>query len=175
MSTAAAAAAAASAGKKTVAYFQSPAGKRTVRIGLLILGGYIAYRILKTYVIKTPQREEVQEGYNELETLNSSTYTKQKITKSQAETYANVLHAAMDGYGTDEQAIYNVFWKLYNDADYLAVKNAYAIRELSSGTWNPEKNFKGTLTGALTSELSTEEKKKINDILRKKKIKYRVG
>lgn len=169
------AAAAATAGKKTVEYFQSPAGQRTLRIGLLVIAGYVAYRILKTYVVKTPQREEVQESYNELEVLNNSTYTKQKITKSQAEAYANVIHAAMDGYGTDEQAIYNVFWKLYNDADYLAVKNAYGIREVSSGTWNPEANFKGTLIGALTSELSAEEKKKINDILRKKKIKYRIG
>ena len=80
----------------------------------------------------------------------------------------------MDGYGTDEATIYSVFSKFKNAGDFALVMNAYGVREISSGAWNPEPNFKGTLIGALTSELNVENKTKINKILASKKIPNRV-
>jgi hypothetical protein len=79
----------------------------------------------------------------------------------------------MDGYGTDEEQIYGVFKNIKNDADFAMIQNAYGIREISSGAWNPEPNFKGTLSGALTNELSASEKDVLNNILAQKKITYR--
>ena len=80
----------------------------------------------------------------------------------------------MDGYGTDEGTIYSVFRKIKNSGDFALLMNAYGVREISSGAWNPEPNFNGTLVGALTSELSSEDKGKVNKILQSKKIEYKV-
>ena len=52
--------------------------------------------------------------------------------------------------------------------------SAYGSREISSGAWNPEPNFTGTLTGAITSECDATEKAKLNQILQSKGITNRV-
>jgi hypothetical protein len=164
----------ASAGSGTMGYMQSDNGKKVMRLGLLIVAGVVVYYLVKGVVKRIPSREEVQAGSNELDVLNQNSETKQKITKQQAESFANVLHVSMDGYGTDENAIVNVFSKLKNNADYLAVSNAYDIREVSSGKLNPEPNYKGTMAGALHSELSSYYTAKINSMLRSKKITYSI-
>jgi hypothetical protein len=81
---------------------------------------------------------------------------------------------AMDGYGTDENAIISVFYSLKNNADFLALIAAFGTREISSGSWNPEANFNGTLTAALVSELDISEIITLNNILKAKKITYRI-
>jgi len=162
------------AGTQTVNYFQSEKGKKVLKLALIIVAGYIAYRVVKSVVKTTPQREEEQAGSNELDLLNQNSDTKQKITKQQAQSYANVLWTAMDGYGTDENAIYGVFYRLSNNADYLALSNAYGTRTVSSGRLNPEPNYRGTMSGALHSELDNEIVKKINAILTRKKITYKI-
>jgi hypothetical protein len=164
----------ASAGSGTMNYIQSDSGKKVMRLGLLIIAGVVVYYLVKGVVKRIPSREEVQAGSNELDVLNQNSETKQKITKQQAESFANVLQVAMDGYGTDENSIISVFSKLKNNADYLAVSNAYDIREVSSGRFNPEPNYKGTMAGALRSELSSYYTAKINSILRSKKITYSI-
>jgi hypothetical protein len=80
----------------------------------------------------------------------------------------------MDGYGTNETAIFGVFYKLFNDADFLAVSKSFGVREISSGYLNPEPNMKGTMTECLHSELAFDDRKKVNDILKAKKIRFRV-
>lgn len=134
----------------------------------------VAYKMYQKYTKEAPNRQEGKEGINELEALNKNPSTRQKITRQQALAFANTLFTAMDGYGTDEWAIMGVFYKIANDADFLAVSNAYGTRELSSGAWNPEPNFKGTMTGSLHNELDTTWTKKINDVLKSKKISYRI-
>ena len=153
----------------------NPNNKKIIRVVLLVIGAYVAYRIVKGVIKATPQREEEQAGMNELDILNTNSATKQKITKQQAESFANVLFTAMDGYGTDEGAIFGVFYKLTNNADYLAVSNAYGSnRIVSSGKLNPEPNYKGAMAGAIHSELDSANIKKLNSILTRKKITYQI-
>lgn len=162
------------AGAKVYAEAQTPMGKKVLKGALIALGIYVAYRIVKGFMEDSPNREEQQATTTELDALNNNPKTKQKISPSQAMSYANALVVAMDGYGTDEVAIKSTFYKLYNNADYLALSKAFGTRTISSGNWNPEPNFKGTMAAALRSELDWSLVKELNDILKKKGITYRV-
>jgi hypothetical protein len=154
--------------------FFSSRGKKIVLVIGGIIAGVIILRALKGFTKKQDSREEVREAYNELEQANTNPSTRQKITPFQAQQYANTLFTAMNGYGTDEVAIYAVFYRLSNDADFLAVSKSFGVREVSSGNLNPEPNMKGTMTECLHNELDWFERNKLNDILKKKKIKFRV-
>jgi len=159
-----------------------PATRGLVTVVGLGVGLYIVYKIYES-VSETLSGVESQQSAaakedrgwaSEVDKLNQNPATKATISKAQAQSYAASLFAAMDGYGTDEDAIISVFNNFKNDADYAMVFNAYGVREISSGAWNPSPNFKGTLSGALTDELDAEYKTKINNLMATKKIKYRV-
>lgn len=159
-----------------------PATRGLVTLVGLGVGIFVVYKIYQS-VSGTLSGEVTQQqagaredkGWaTEADTLNQNPATRSTISKAQAQSFAQSLFTAMDGYGTDEDAIIGVFKNLKNDADFAMVSNAYGIREVSSGAWNPEPNYKGSLSGALTSELSQSWKDEINKILAGKKIKYRV-
>ena len=150
-----------------------------VGVGLAVFIGFKVYKIVsdttRGVVSKAKGDKQEDKGWAaESDRLNQNPDTRAKISTAQASAFANSLHAAMDGYGTDEATIYSVFSKFKNAGDFALVMNAYGVREISSGAWNPEPNFKGTLIGALTSELNVENKTKINKILASKKIPNRV-
>lgn len=149
---------------------------KVVKLGLLIVAGYIVYRLATNFYKNQGSREEEDAGTTELEELNKNSETRQKISNQQAQSYANVLFTAMNGYGTDEEAIVSVFYKLRNNADYLALSNAYGSnRVVSSGRGNVfEPDFRGTMASALRSELSSYWTKRINKILTNKKITYKI-
>lgn len=159
-----------------------PATRGLVTVVGVGVGLYVAYKIYQSIAgtlsgVETQQSAAAKEDRGwagEVDKLNQNPATKATISKAQAQSFAASLHAAMDGYGTDENAIISVFNNLKNDADYAMIFNAYGVREISSGAWNPSPNFKGTLSGALTDELDAEYKTKINNLMASKKIKYRV-
>jgi hypothetical protein len=144
-------------------------------VGLVVGVFYSVRGVKKLIALRDEQnsKDEVNASEDELTKLNKSSATKQKITTAQAEGYANSLDAMMDGYGTNEQGIKDMFYKVSNDADVLAIVKAYGVRTLSSGNYNPEPNFKGALAGAINNELDSFWIGKINEIFKKKKIKYR--
>ena len=159
-----------------------PATRGLVTVVGVGIGLYIVYKIYKkvqetTSGIVTPETAAKQEDRGwarDIDKLNQNPATRATITKAQAASYASSIHAALDGYGTDEDAVYDIFRHLKNDADFAEVANAYGTREVSSGAWNPEPNFNGSMSAALTSEMSTDEKKVANKILADKKITYRI-
>jgi len=150
-----------------------------VGVGILV---YIGFKVFKNVAGTvqgkvTPDKANKQEDQgwnNEVEKLNQNPATKATISAAQASSFANSCHAAIDGYQTDEEALYNVFSNLKNNADFALLMSAYGSREVSSGAWNPEPNFVGTLTGAITSECDATEKAKLNQILQSKGITNRV-
>lgn len=159
-----------------------PATRGLVTLVGLGVGIFVVYKIYKSVAGTlsgevTPQQAGAREdkGWaSEADALNQNPATRATISKAQAQSFAQIIFTAMDGYGTDEDAIIGVFKQLKNDADFAMLSSAYGVREVSSGAWNPEPNYKGTLSGALTSELSQSYKDEINKILAGKKIKYRV-
>lgn len=130
--------------------------KGVIAVGVLAGVGFIVYKLYKkSQEIKDTKdsKEEVKAVEQELSALNQNPSTKQTLSVSDAKSIANSIFTAMDGYGTDEVAILRQLVKLKNQADWLAVRAEWGVREISSGRGNPEPNFKGTLEAALTSEL----------------------
>lgn len=159
-----------------------PATRGLITVVGVGVGLYIVYKIYQS-ISGTLSGEVTQQQAGtredkgwaaEADRLNQNPATRSTITKAQAQSYAQSIFTAMDGYGTDEEAILGVFKNIKNDADFAMISNAYGVREVSSGAWNPEPNYKGTMSGALTSELSQSWKDDINKVLAGKKITYRV-
>ena len=122
--------------------------------GLTLTGiiGWKLYKGAKSLREQKGSREEQAATQLELANLNKGASTKQTISKTQANAMANAIFTAMDGYGTDSVVILKQLVQLKNQADWLALSDAFGIREISSGKGNPTPNFKGTLSGALADE-----------------------
>ena len=151
-----------------------------IRLGIQILalgvGVYVVYRVITgANQLKEDKdnRGETQSIANELQKLNQNPSTKQTISTSQAKSYANKIYASMQGVGTYEEEIMGVFYKLKNDADFLAVSKAFDTRDIPSGSWFVS-DFRGTLIQCLASEVSSYWTRRINTILSNKRISYRV-
>jgi len=159
-----------------------PATRGLITLVGVGVGIYVVYKIYKSISATmsgevTPQQAGAREdrGWaSEADSLNQNPATRSTISKAQAQSYAQSIFTAMDGYGTDEDTILGIFKNIKNDADFAMISNAYGVREVSSGAYNPEPNYKGSMSGALTSELSQWYKDELNKILAGKKIKYRV-
>lgn len=151
-----------------------------VRLGLQIIAlGVTAYLVVrlfkggKQFIDDKPFNTEAQETANELQVLNQNPSTKQTISNSQAMAFANKIWSCMNGKGTYEEELIGVFNHLKNNADFLAVNKAYAVRTIYSKTYFVD-DFRGTMLGAIADELDVEYIKRINAILAKKGIKRRV-
>lgn len=84
---------------------------------------------------------------------------------------ANQLFDAMDGYGTSNAVIKDIFKQIKTDADYDALKSAYGVREKSSGFGNIfVSNFEGDLPASLKDEMSKSEIAELNQILTSNRI-----
>lgn len=140
---------------------------------VLIIVVICVVRGVKGFEARKGARKENRAVDQELKDLEKSG-NGPTISSAQAYTYANSLHTAMDGYGTDWASIKSVFEAVRNNADVISISSAYGIREVSSGQWNPEPNIKGTLTQCLTSELDDSEKEEIKTILKGKGITFQI-
>ena len=156
-----------------VSYFSERGLKIVMLVGGAI-GLVVLYKALSGFVSNQSGRQEVQSASNELDRLNQSPATRQKMSDYQAEQTANSIFTAMDGYGTNLEAIYTAFRQMKNNADFLAVSKAFKTREVSSGQWNPVYNMKGTMTQCLQDELKSSERTKVNEILKARKIRFRI-
>jgi hypothetical protein len=146
-------------------------------IAVAIIGGIgiVGYNIYKTIQKKQNQKDQKKELDNANNTVVNLTKAGQKpsLDSFKLAQLANQIHSALNGYGSDESAVYRVFLQVKNDLDVVNLTKAYGIRKLSSGNWNPATDFEGTLGQSLTEELSAKEIEALNMILAKKGIKYR--
>lgn len=145
-----------------------------------IIGVFYGVRAVRNQIKKSQggtdrgQGQELDTAENELSDLNKDSKTKQKLSSSQALAIANTIDESMQGIGTDEQTIKDQFYKLSNDADFLAVQKAFGKRLIKSGSIVFVEDIRLTLIPALHNELDAYWIGLINDILRKKNIKYRI-
>ncbi len=133
-----------------------PMAKGIIAVAVVAGVGIIAYKIYKSYDKgkgMKGSKQEVDAATSELNTLNSNASTKGTLSQSALLGLANKIHAAMDGYGTDNKAVLSAMANLKNDADVLGLIKAFGVRKISSGRGNPSPDYEGTLTGAITEEI----------------------
>ena len=83
------------------------------------------------------------------------------ITQQQLNSYASKLYAAMKGWGTDEESIYDVFRVIQTRSDVLQLIKTFGVKDHM------------TLNEWLNDELSADEIYKINEILAGNNINYK--
>jgi hypothetical protein len=151
---------------------------------LLIIGGgaFVAYKFGKKLISSsrldatTRDAKQEEDGWNSVfqQSVQSGDKTEQpSLSKVELKSMANIIETSMDGRGTDEDAIYNVFRRLQNNADFAGLQAAFGTRTIDSGYfWDSD--FKGSLISCINEEMDSSEKGKLNNILKSKGIKYRV-
>jgi hypothetical protein len=146
-----------------------------LKLGVYVAGGIaIAFGVKKVLDYFKPERKR-EEGEQKVITGELDTETKAtplSYPASQYATFANIIETAGFDIGTDEDAIYTVFRSLKNNADYLALSNAWGkptrkIYDFGIG-------YNVTLPQYIRWEMNDTEVNRINSILQSKNIKYRV-
>lgn len=90
------------------------------------------------------------------------------------ESYSSIIVEATDDCGTDEQAIYDVFSALQNEADVWALVKRFGVRQIKSCfSGNYFGNTPYNLPQIIVEELSSSERNTLNSILAQKGITYR--
>jgi len=112
----------------TLAYF----------IGILVIL-FIVYKLLgKVGIIKTSAKRKAEAASEQaVESLRSDDYFNpayykgkqfKSIGANAANLYAQYLHEALSGVGTDEELIYSTFGKLYNKTNISEVAASYFLQ-----------------------------------------------
>lgn len=107
---------------------------------------------------------------------------KPTLPDSQFQALCESLVQAMNGCGTDEDMIYNVFKQMKNEADIRKLIASFGVRyyqpcaadqpiSYTKWLWN-DKSYGGGLPSWLSYDLSSSEVQKINSILKTNGINY---
>lgn len=148
-----------------------PWAKGVVGVGGALLVGFIAFRIFKR-LSSTEASDRAEASAVESELNEELARTKLTYPQSQYKSFASQIEIAGFDIGTDEAAIYSVFRKLKNNADFLALTQAWGKPNRKVFEWGIGRDM--SLAQFLRYEMSESEIRKINDILTSKGIKYRV-
>jgi len=149
----------------------------TANLITVAVGGGVAWFIYDRFIksdAKKRNKQETKDVDNELEEAKKK--TKLSYPLSQYQAFAKIIEIAGQDAGTDEQAIYSVFMKLKNNADYLQLVKAWGVARQVYPEWILfySSGQKMSLQQFLRYEMDEKEIKKINYILTSKGIKYRV-
>lgn len=140
-------------------------------IGVGITVSYFLARALQKF---TKESKRLQDEKKAVESELSKAVKEKPLSypDSQYQSFAGVIQIAGFDVGTDEAAIYNVFRSLKNDADYLALSQAWGKPTRKVYEWGIGRDM--TLQQFIRWEMDQKEVAKINAILKSKKIKYRM-
>ena len=148
-----------------------PWAKGVIGVGSVLVVGFIVYRVFKklssTEATDRAEAAAVEDELNQELKRNRLTYP-----NSQYNSFASSIEIAGFDVGTDEDAIYSVFRKLNNNADFLALSKAWGKPNRRVYEWGIGRDM--SLSQFLRYEMSDREIQKINSILTSKGIKYRV-
>ena len=138
------------------------AQSKTVKVVAISVVVLVIVAIIILIVVKykgkltdTIKNRELAESLDE--EINQDDIT---LTQTQLNTFASSLYAAMDGAGTDEDKIYNVFRAMGTRSDVLQLIKTFGVKDGE------------TLTEWLNGDLSSKEIDKINSILANNNINY---
>ena len=134
-------------------------GLIVVAVIAVIVVLWVNWGKLKAY-IKTKQIEKTYD-----EQITSSELT---LTTAQAQGLADKLYAAMDGPGTDEDAIYSAFNAMNSYSDLMLVMKLFGQKKSSWSLFGRE----SSLMEWIAADCSDTEIAKINAILASKDINF---
>ena len=156
--------------KLTKIYKDAPPAGKIMLIAVVIIIAYLIYRGIKKLMEGTPPNTNlVDNSKNELNQLAQSGEVTH-YTKTQLSGFADKLFTAMDGQGTDEDQIKEVFGYMQNKADVLELIKAFGIRDYEDELFVVQQY---NLSQWLNTELSASELNEyVNDPLKAKGIDY---
>jgi hypothetical protein len=130
-----------------------------VKIGIgLLIAGAIVFIAIKVFGFQGKMKTNIKENKAAKQAGKLKNIKNASLDKMEAARIANALYAAMDGAGTDEDAIYSSFKQLINEDDFNLVYSLFGSRDGQD------------LQQWLTTELSDGERGTINEILKEKRI-----
>jgi hypothetical protein len=118
----------------------------------VIIVGFIAYRKFGSIKATIQSKKLIKESENEI-IENAATFT-----ASDYKAMADKLYRAMDGAGTDDEAILQTVSSLRTKTDWLKLVEAFGVKE--SSAWYS--SFTGNLVEWLTDELGGDDRQKVN-------------
>lgn len=141
--------------------------KNALFVGGVALAGFIGYNLIKN--AGNPKAN----GNNPPYTPSTPGITAEEDIKSKA--LANQIFDAMNGCGTNEDAIMSAFSEIRNAMMFQAVVNNYGSRTISSEWWCfGVKSFTGNLSESLRNELSQSYIDQINAMLAQNNISKQI-
>ena len=153
-------------------------GERVTANAITIgMGGLLAWFIYDRFIKSDKRKRDKQETKDvDTELEEAKKKTKLSYPLSQYQAFAKIIEIAGQDAGTDEKAIYSVFLKLKNNADYLQLVKAWGVARQVYPEWILfySSGQKLSLQQFLRYEMDEKEIKKINYILTSKGIKYRI-
>lgn len=151
-------------------YKEAPPLGKILLILMAIAICYLLFRVVKKVLEPTPVNENLLNSANtELNQLAQSGETTH-YTQTQLDSFADKLFMAMDGQGTDEDAVKEVFEYMQNKADVLELIKAFGIRDYEDELFVV---YPYNLTQWLNADMDKADVKEyVNDILKSKNIKH---
>lgn len=162
-------------------YERQPSAVKVIAVAGVAALGYVVYRSVKRSedIKKANQAAELASG--ELTELGQQGIYP-TLSDSQFEQMSQTIVTAIDGCGTDEEAIFSVFNQLRNEADVRRLIVVFGVRytepcsvtqPISYAKWLiNDQSFGGPLNVFLRYDLSDSDISEINSILRSKGIVY---
>jgi len=149
-----------------------------VSLGVVFIAFFLMDKVFKNLSSvlgsETTEAEEAVQDSNETATQAEANESALSYPKSSYYDFADSIYTAMQAsYFVDEDAIYQTFRKLKNNADYVQLKLAYGERPHGFYGFRVNKN----MVQSLRSDLDEQEIFYVNRILadtRFRNIKYRI-
>lgn len=146
-------------------FYKLPIG---VKIVVIIIAILLINRLIKKLTTPPPPPPSPTPASSEIRDLEKIGI-KPSYPDSQYLSWSEKLQYALNYFNTDEDAVYSVFEKLKNQADLNKLITAFGVRPIETFVFITEDV---TLSEAITSQMDTDEIKKVNGILAKKGINF---
>lgn len=124
-----------------------------IGVGVLLLLLVLSFVFRKK---KGPDEEVHNEQVNNAIDNYEQTHPNKKPNYSAHEytDFANLIYNAVEGAGTDEDAVFRVIYKIRNELDYLYLNKAFGVRDgLTLASWIAN-DFNVQQIGKLNAELA---------------------
>lgn len=163
-------------------YERQPAAVKVIAVAGVALLGYSVYRSWKRNQDLRDANKAAELANLELQQL-AAQGIHPTLSNLQFENFSQTILEAVNGCGTDEDAIFNVFGQLGNEADIRKLISVFGVRyyrpcaasdPISYSIWLAnDQAFGGTLVTLLYYDLSDSDIGEINSILSRKGIDFR--